>query len=238
VQILKPNELGARKSGLLSRSATDALAESSLELFEYFMLNIITKSEGNISFKLASEVSSSMVSGLMAPIYGQLNPEIIGSDHRDLNVALEYGTRLAENSKNAKKSSVTKLVREYPSHDFIIDDDEAKTLFSRVETPKDSLYELLGFLGSIVYDESRPVIVKRLNGSEAEDEEDEHGEKSADSGEDRRDDEQPKEASASVGNSGEADRESDSVASNRVERDHATGKPSVVKGKASQSAKS
>jgi hypothetical protein len=135
IQLYRPNELWGRKSGLLSRSAFESLAEASFETFEQILLNITVNSHGLISFKLASEVAAGMAAQMMAPVYGQLNPDIIGSDHRDTNIALEYGTRLALMSKNTTHQAVRRLVRDYPSHDFIIDDIEARELLKRIEKP-------------------------------------------------------------------------------------------------------
>lgn len=162
VQLLKQNEIGARKSGLLSRSAFEALADSSFELYERLMMNITMRSGGLVSFKLASDLSATMASSLLAPVYGQINPEVVGSEFRDLNVALEYGVRLVGYSGNADVTAVYKLVHEYPSHDFIIDEDEAKELFRSVENPTEELYQVVALLSDAIYDEARPPVIAAL----------------------------------------------------------------------------
>lgn len=155
VQLFKQNEIMARKSGLLSRSSFDSLAEVAFDLYEHFMLKITLQSDGLVSFKLASELSATMTSNLLAPIYGQINPDVVGSDWRDLSVALHYGMRLVEKSKNASVGTVLNLVHDYPSHDFIIDDDEAKNLFNNIEPPTENLYHLIGGLGESAYNEQQ-----------------------------------------------------------------------------------
>lgn len=155
VQLVKQNEIASRKSGLLAQSSFDALADSSFELYERLMVNITLRSRGNVSFKLASELSASMASAMMAPVYAQINPDVVGSENRDLQIAFEYGRRLVEFCGNASPEAVFALVHNYPAHDFIIDDDEARTLFNRVDYPSENLYRLIPFLGEAAYDEAK-----------------------------------------------------------------------------------
>lgn len=162
VQLPTRDELWEHRSGLISRSAFNSLTEASFEMYQQFMLAVKYKSLNKISFKLASEISSRMTCELMSPIYAQLNPDIIGSDFRDLNVAMEYGKRLSTYSKNTKSLAVMHLVRGYPSHDFIIDEDEARNLFESVTTPANSLYELLNYFGDIAFEEQEPTTVFAL----------------------------------------------------------------------------
>lgn len=154
VQLAKQNEIVARKSGLLAKSSFDALAGAAFELYERLMISITLKSRGIVSFKLASELSATMASAMLSPVYAQINPETVGSENRDLNIATEYGTRLARHSKNADLDTVLRLVHEYPSHDFIIDDEEAKTLFKNVAEPDENLYKLVALLGDAAYNEN------------------------------------------------------------------------------------
>jgi hypothetical protein len=162
VQLLKPNEIDARKSGLLSKSAFESLSEIAYELYEEFMLKTTMKSGGLVNFKVASELSASITSNLLAPVYAQINPDIVGNDYRDLNVAMQYGLRLIENSKNASFSTVMHLVHHYPSHDFIIDNEEAADLFENVDEPTDELYSLIRTLGEEAYNEPNSPIVCAL----------------------------------------------------------------------------
>jgi hypothetical protein len=93
VQLTRENEITGRRSGLLSSSKFDSLQKAAFDLFQHFMLRIVMSSEGVISFKVASEISATMSAGLMAPVYSQINPDTVGSDYRDLRVALLYGQR-------------------------------------------------------------------------------------------------------------------------------------------------
>lgn len=162
VQLLKPNELGERKSGLLTRSAFEGLAEASFDLFEQLMLKTIRKGGGLVSFRVAAELSASMTGSIMANVYGKIDPEVVGSDRRDLDVALHYGLRLISHSENADPSTVLHLVNHYPAHDFIIDDSEARSLFENVTYPPSPLMALAGKLNLRSYAESDGVTVMAL----------------------------------------------------------------------------
>jgi hypothetical protein len=163
VQLLKQNEIMARKSGLLSRSSFQALAGNAFELYEFFMLRITMASSGRVSFKLASELSATMASNLLSPVYGQINPEIVGSDFRDLSVAEEYGERLVAASGNADAETVSRLIHNYPAHDFIIDENEARTLFQNVDPPTEPLYEIISCLGEAAFNEQSPPVAIALS---------------------------------------------------------------------------
>lgn len=168
VQLFKQNEIMSRKSGLLARSSFDALADAAFELYERLMIGITLKSQGNVNFQLASDVSAKMSAKMMSGVYSQINPDIVGSEKRDLEVAKAYGDRLIVCSENASSETVHALVYNYPSHDFIIDDDEARELFINVEFPNDALYEVVGFLGEAAYGEATPTIAVALTRREQE----------------------------------------------------------------------
>ena len=159
VQLTKQNEIAISKSGLLTGSTFDALTEISFEMFQNFMLRITLSGSEQITFKTASEISSSMTTGLMSEIFKQINPDVIGSDYRDLSVALHYGRRLADIGGNCDLGSVMKLVRNYPSHDYIIAAEEAAELFNEVEEPDDLMYGFLGEIGDVGYNEANPAFV-------------------------------------------------------------------------------
>lgn len=122
-----------RRSGMVVRTALQGLAEETYKVFETAMLRITERSQHNIGFEVASRVAAMMATGVMTPVYQQVNPESLGNDLRDLSIATAYGDRLARHGGNAKKDTVRRLVEDYPSHDFIIDYEEAKELFENVD---------------------------------------------------------------------------------------------------------
>jgi Serine dehydrogenase proteinase len=143
VQLMQRDEIFARRSGLTTRSAIADLKTHTFEMFEYFMTRIVTQSGGAVSFRLAADISGRMASELMSNIYGQINPEALGQDFRDLNVAYKYCERLNKRFGNLKPKAIDRLVYEYPSHDFVIDLQEAKEIFERAELPTPSLIQLM-----------------------------------------------------------------------------------------------
>jgi len=174
VQLFDKDEINGRKSGLLSRSAFEALSRETFDIFSSTMINIKRASGNLISFKLAADISWRMTAEVMSPIFGQLNPDIIGSDHRDLSVAIAYGERLEKRYQNPKPDTVQHLVTNYPSHDFIIDRDEALTLFERVEHPCVKLYRFTSILSDVTYNQATPGVIaaciaKETTGSEGHD---------------------------------------------------------------------
>ena len=151
VQLLIRDEIGSRKSGLLTRSAFEALGQECRRLYENVMLDIKSGSEDLVSFNTASEIAAKIVIGVMAPIYQQIDPEAYGGDYRSLRVAEEYGKRLAKKGGNCKLKTIQRLVSEYPSHDFIIDIDEAKLLFDVVQTPPEIAYNVITSFTDLFY---------------------------------------------------------------------------------------
>lgn len=142
VQLVERDELGERKSGLTIRSALEDLKGHSFDVFQHFMLEIKQNSGNTISFKLAAELAAGITTGLMDPVYQQIHPDVLGKDFRDLSVATKYGDRLNKKFNNLKPNALKRLVHDYPSHDFVIDAEEAKELFDRVESPSPRLYAL------------------------------------------------------------------------------------------------
>jgi len=143
VQLARRDEIWGRRSGLTSRSALTDLREHTFDLFEHVMFAIIAKSRGSISFRLAAEISAKMTAEVMSSIYAQINPEVLGQDFMDLTVAEKYCERLNKSSRNLKPGAIHRLVYEYPTHDFVIDFEEASELFESVEQPTVTLISLL-----------------------------------------------------------------------------------------------
>jgi hypothetical protein len=143
VQLPERDEIGERKSGLTMRSALEDLRSQSFELFSDFMMEIKGRSGSNVSFRLAAELARDVTIGLMGNIYGQVHPDVLGKDFRDLSIATKYGDRLNKKFGNLKADGIARLVHEYPSHDFVIDHEEAAEIFERVELPSAKLWDLV-----------------------------------------------------------------------------------------------
>lgn len=150
VQLGKPDELGEVISGLTPVQALMFLRDESFKLFESHFLELLSRSGYRITTKTAAEIASRLATGLFGPVYAQLDPLRLGEYHRDMAVAVEYGKRLNING-NLKASEqdhaqLRKLTHGYPSHDFVIDRDEARTIFNRVRPPVEAENKLAQLL--------------------------------------------------------------------------------------------
>lgn len=99
------------------------------------MYSLIADSRGILSTKTACDIASSMVTGLFRPIATQIDPARIAFVERHMRVAQYYGDRLK--TANVKPGRIEYLIRNYPSHGFIIDWEEAEEIFHKVELPSD-----------------------------------------------------------------------------------------------------
>jgi hypothetical protein len=142
VQLFRRDEIWGQRSGLTTRSALQDLKEHTFELFDHFILSIVAKSQGAVSFRLAAEIAAKAAGQMMSSIYAQINPEALGQDFMDLRVAERYCERLNKKSGNIRLGAIHRLVYDYPSHDFVIDFEEAKEIFHNVELPTPAVVSL------------------------------------------------------------------------------------------------
>jgi len=140
VQIKKTDELVGRNSGLDILQALGYLQNQALDAFKTYV-NDLTKNEG-LSTRIASDIASNLTSGLLSPIFAQIEPMRLAEMQRATEIAMAYGFRLNEKSEILKTNGLAKLVVQYPSHGFIIDRKEARTIFKNVHAPEGSLKEL------------------------------------------------------------------------------------------------
>lgn len=133
-QLSRPDEVMQRASGLEVFSTLQYLTDHAFACFEQNMLSIIRKSGQTVSTRLASEIASKLATGLLKPISAQLDPYRIGIAQRGLEVTKDYGRRIANerNLRHSPETVVNHLVNDYPTHSFVIDQDEASTLFKNV----------------------------------------------------------------------------------------------------------
>lgn len=141
VQIFDPDEFLTRTSGLAISQALDYLCDKAFAKWEEFFIQVRAKSRANITTQTAAEIATQLSVGLFSPISGKIELSRLGELERSVSVAQEYGLRLG-----AKPECVQRLIRNYPSHSFVIDFREAKTLFSAVRQPKPDELTLLTIL--------------------------------------------------------------------------------------------
>jgi hypothetical protein len=150
VQITKPDELGERTSGLAVETAFEKLRQEASNLF----LNILTdisESQYRITLKTASHIAAELTVGFVAPIFEKLDPVVIAEDYRSNRVAHAYAERLNFHSKALVRKqtfdALEKLLSGYPSHGFVIDRQEASSLFKQVKPIADEIVALIDDLG-------------------------------------------------------------------------------------------
>lgn len=157
VQVRKHDEVGERSSGLTPTQSLNTLREQVFTLFESQFLKLRTRSLFQLTSKTCAEIAAKLTIGVMSPIYAQIDPLRLGELQRALLIAYYYGERLDKG--NLKDDALVSLVSGYPSHGFVIDLTEAKSLFNRVRKPtkeEDLLGELLD-----------PLIERGMNQDEA-----------------------------------------------------------------------
>ena len=159
VQQMRQDELWERTSGLIESAAMDSLGQISWDLFERLITEIKGMSLGRITFKTAADAASPIVSGVLSPIFAQIDPLKVGETTRALQIASKYAEILNRVSKNLRieTMAIDRLATGYPDHGFIIDREESETLFHRVEEPVDELQSLSDGLGQL--DPGRSAII-------------------------------------------------------------------------------
>jgi len=149
VQVSKPDELGEWISGLTPVHSLSFLQEHAFKLFEHNFLELIARSGAQITTRTAAEIAMTLTTGLFQPVYSHLDPLRLGEYHRNMMVAAEYGRRLDRG--NLKSADVLKtLTHGYPSHGFVIDREEAATLFVNIRRPTDAESRLARWLQPII----------------------------------------------------------------------------------------
>ncbi len=126
IQLAKDDEL-SNTSGLSYLQSLTSLNEQIFRSFETNFLNLKRKSGFTITTKTAAEIGSKLAVGLISPISAQLDPVKLGEVQRAIKIADAYGKRLCDD-----KSIVSRLIAGYPSHGFVIDFEEARTIFPAV----------------------------------------------------------------------------------------------------------
>lgn len=149
-QLRKADDMWAATSGLTVMNAFTALQSKSEEAFADFATNIKLRSGGSVTFKTAADIATKLTVGLFSHIYQQVEVMHVGEAARAMKIAEEYGKRLDRVADNLRDgSSLSTLVASYPTHGFVIDMQEAQTLFKHVRVLNDTERAICEQLGSI-----------------------------------------------------------------------------------------
>jgi hypothetical protein len=140
VQLSKPDELDEWMSGLTPIQALSTLRTEAFKTWEHFFLNIRRRSGYHITTRTAANIAARLATGLFSRIYEQLDPMRLGEYGLAMLIAENYGIRLAR--KNLKDETLGRLIADYPTHEFVIDREEAQDLFSNVRQPTENEAEM------------------------------------------------------------------------------------------------
>ena len=147
VQSYKIDNLSERQSGLTITQSLEHLTRSAITMHGHVFSAIISATGAIVSFKTAAQASSELITGLYEPMFSQIDPMEVGDKARSMRIASDYGKRLDARSRNLKAAALSNLTQTYPSHSFVIDMQEASSLFENVRpwsNEEQQLVELLG----------------------------------------------------------------------------------------------
>jgi hypothetical protein len=133
IQVKKNDELVGRNSGLDIIAALEYLRDHSMRSFHQHCTELV--SGAGLSTKAASDIAARLTIGMLEPIAGQIDPMRLAEMQRAMDIAYQYGQRLNAKSGNLRSQGLDLLVSGYPSHGFVIDRKEAKSIFVRVSQP-------------------------------------------------------------------------------------------------------
>ena len=145
VQMTKKDSIAERESGVDMKETFNYLESRARGMFHKLVKEIHQNSDGNISFQTASELATKIASSLFNPIFANISPKDIGRSARAMQIAEDYGMRLNQTSKNLKDArfALRFLTWGCPSHDFVIDMDEASMLFENVRQTSEAEEKLI-----------------------------------------------------------------------------------------------
>lgn len=167
VQVTKDDDF-RNESVLDIQQAMSVIGSQAFEMFESYLLNLISGTQALITTKTAADIASSMAVNLLSSIPSQIDPLRLGEMNRLMNIALAYGQRLKPEGIEVIKN----LIYDYPSHSFVIDYEEAKKLFDCVREPSYLESELEEMIFPLVRKPSSPEIILNLEKLNEEYEED------------------------------------------------------------------
>jgi membrane-bound ClpP family serine protease len=136
VQVRKSDELAERSSGLTPVQALTILQERAYQTFSDNFIRL--KLDMLMTTKTAADIATNLATGLYGELFAQIDPMRLGEMDRAVNIAVKYGERLAKKSDNLKEDGLRRLVADYPAHEFIIDAQEAREIFKKVELPSEA----------------------------------------------------------------------------------------------------
>jgi hypothetical protein len=145
-QLRDPTGSSKPKSALNVFKALEHLQRYSIESLDLATVLFIKKSGMDIPY--AIEKALGFVACIVAPLYEQVDPMELGEAGRELEVGEEYCKRIMKRygyhslSSEQIQSMTYHLVRQYPTHGFVIDIEEAKDIGLHTQALPDHIGEL------------------------------------------------------------------------------------------------
>jgi hypothetical protein len=155
IQIGKDDELFVRSSGLDLTESIRYLRDLASDLFLQQFVRL--KAGSSITTKTAAEIAQGLALGVVSPILNQIDPLKLGEMQRSMRVARDYGKLL-----NKDFDELDRLITNYPSHGFVIDREQAKSIFKNVRPPADTEMDLNEKLGYIASHASSEAVIEML----------------------------------------------------------------------------
>ncbi|GFO82204.1 MAG: hypothetical protein A49_18310 [Methyloceanibacter sp.] len=150
VQLRRRDTLGEVSSGLAIDTAIEKLQREASKTFMRFIEDA-EQSDYRMSLKSASQIAQTVTIGLFGPVFAKLEPISIGEDYRAYKIAEAYAQRLNSVAKNLQRSrdydGLQALLEAFPSHGFVIDEPEARSIFCRVSEIDSDIQKLTAMLG-------------------------------------------------------------------------------------------
>lgn len=134
-----PNPHGGSKplSAINIFKSLEYLRQYSIETLDNIVKILLVKAEMDVPYALKE--ARYFVSDIINPLYSQVNPMELGESRRKLAIAEEYSKIIMKRHSygNLSDTQINEIARQlvwdYPSHDFVIDFDEAKLIGLKVE---------------------------------------------------------------------------------------------------------
>jgi hypothetical protein len=124
---------GHNESGRALVQGIQALRAEAESSFEQNVVRFRSRRSVAMSVRSAIEQASALSIGLMAPVFAQIDPLQVAEVDRAMKTATLYVHRLG--AHHLKEGGLERLLTGYPSHDFVIDREEATELLRTVRAP-------------------------------------------------------------------------------------------------------
>jgi|ERR1041385_1635676 hypothetical protein len=127
VQLTDKEDVFAQTPALDIQQSVATLSKLTFDTFWDYFLSL---AKAGLGSKTASEAARNLALGISSPIAEQIDPLLLGRVDRSMKIAEAYSDRLRKDFKGKAR-----LSGDYPSHSFVIDYDEAKTIFPNLREP-------------------------------------------------------------------------------------------------------